>query len=133
MNSYIFRYDIDNCKLEKILDFNTEPGNWHIYGCSLGIHPQTDELYVSLFHTFVDNTYLTCRFDSDGNFIKEYPMIANYWFPSLPVFPQNSSSELHEINVKHHDNTFYDLSGRRVFNPVSGGIYILDGRTILYR
>ena len=48
----VFRFDVDSHKIEKIIDFSSEPGDWHIYGCSLGIHPQTDELYASVFHQF---------------------------------------------------------------------------------
>lgn len=88
-NYRVFRYNIDTGKLDKILDFSQEDGDWHIYGCSLGLHPQTDELYMSMFHKFVDPTYVTRRYDADGNLLKEYAMISNYWFPSLPVFPTN--------------------------------------------
>ena len=51
------------------------------------VHPQTDELYLSLYHIFQDPTYITRRYDADGNKLRDYPMISNYWFPSLPVFP----------------------------------------------
>lgn len=87
-NYRVFRFDTRTRKVEKILDFSEEEGDWHVYGCSLGIHPVTDELYASMFHKFVDPTYVTRRFDADGRLLKEYPMISNYWFPSLPVFPQ---------------------------------------------
>lgn len=92
-NYRIFRYDIDSRKLEKLIDFSKEEGDWHVYGCSLGIHPQSDELYTSLFHKFVDPTYVTRRYDADGGLIKEYPMISNYWFPSLPVFPTDKANQ----------------------------------------
>lgn len=91
-NYRIFKYDIDSRKIEKILDFSQQDGDWHVYGCSLGIHPETDEVYASLCHKFVDPTYVTRRYDSGGNLIKEYPMISGYWFPSMPVFPVKKSS-----------------------------------------
>lgn len=119
-NYRIFRFDIDQRKIEKILDFSTQEGDWHVYGCSLGIHPVTDEIYASMFHKFVDPTYVTRRFDADGNLIKEYPMISNYWFPSLPLFPKADSSEGSGI-----DNNVYDAISE------VGDIYDLHG--ILYK
>lgn len=35
--------------------------------------------------------------------------------------------------VKFEDNVLYDLSGRRVTAPVSGTIYILNGKKVLLR
>lgn len=93
-NWRIFRYDIDTGTIEKIVDYTGS--DWHVYGCSLGIHPRTDELYASLFHEFSDPTYITVRYDSSGNKVKEYPMISNYWFPSLFVFPQQLNGSVEE-------------------------------------
>ena len=87
-NSQVFKFDIETRSVTNIINFNELPGDWHVYGCSLGIHPVTDELYAAVFHKFVDPTYETWRFNADGTLIKSYPMISNYWFPSLPVFPQ---------------------------------------------
>lgn len=138
-NYRVYRYDIDSRRLEKILDFSEEEGDWHIYGCSLGIHPATDELYASMFHKFVDPTYVTRRFDADGNLIKEYPMISNYWFPSLPVFPQfsNEESSVADIEADSRRISIVNLQGRRVYSgvlsgsdgesypPLSPGVYII--------
>ncbi|MCM1318309.1 MAG: DUF5074 domain-containing protein [Bacteroides sp.] len=122
-NYRVFRYDIDTGKVEKIIDFNEQDGDWHVYGCSLGIHPETDELYASLFHKFVDPTYVTRRFDADGNMLKDYPMISNYWFPSLPVFPQAAgcSSGVDDVAADEDVSVeYYDLYGRRL-GPDSQG------------
>lgn len=92
----IFRYDIDRNEFTKIIDFEEEnPSDpWKLYGCSMRVHPETDELYMSLFHEFGATIYITRRCDADGNTIRDYAMIENYWFPSLPVFPvkENESS-----------------------------------------
>lgn len=138
-NYRIFRYDIDNRKLEKLIDFSEQPGDWHVYGCSLGIHPVTDELYASMFHKFVDTTYATRRFDADGNLIKEYPMIANYWFPSLPVFPVKSQASIIDTDIEITDSnvTVVNLNGAIIYSgdretfdsdirpAIAKGIYIL--------
>ena len=84
----LFRYDIDEGKASLIIDLNEEGLNWKFYGCSVRIHPLTDEIYASVYHGFNDQTYVTRRYTSDGKLIKEYPMIAQYWFPSLPIFPE---------------------------------------------
>ncbi len=146
-NDRIFRFDIDTRRLEKIVDFSQEPGDWHVYGCSLGIHPETDEIYASLFHKFVDPTYITRRFDADGRVIRDYPMISNYWFPSLPVFPQAQvEGGRTEITTGTPDalGTLYDLQGRPIrrnipcpdkraytdyYRPLPHGIYIWRSAT----
>ena len=51
------------------------------------VHPQTDELYMSLYKSFGDPTYITRRYDANGNKVRDYAMESHYWFPSLPVFP----------------------------------------------
>ncbi len=131
-NYRVFRYDIDTGKVEKIIDFNEQDGDWHVYGCSLGIHPETDELYASLFHKFVDPTYVTRRFDADGNMLKDYPMISNYWFPSLPVFPQAAgcSSGVDDVAADEDGSVeYYDLYGRRLGPDPQGYRGIVIRRT----
>lgn len=48
----------------------------------------TDEIYMALYHDFGTPTYITRRYSSQGEKIRDYEMIMNYWFPSLPLFPQ---------------------------------------------
>ncbi|MCM1067506.1 MAG: DUF5074 domain-containing protein [Muribaculaceae bacterium] len=85
----IFRYDIDNGTFSRIIDFEKEglPTPWKLYGCSMRVHPLTDELYMSLYQEFSSKLYILRRADAAGNTLQEYRMIENYWFPSLPVFP----------------------------------------------
>ncbi len=135
-NYRIFRFDIDTHRIAKLIDFSELDGDWHVYGCSLGIHPVTDELYASMFHKFVDPTYETWRFDADGKLLKTYPMISNYWFPSMPVFPQQPHREEAGLDTTESENdtvgTVFDLQGRPVMTDVpypthtqlSPGIYI---------
>ena len=63
-------------------------------------HPVTDELYVSLFHYFQNPNYTLRRTDSDGKTLQEYPMISNYWFPSLPVFPDLEAPVAHDPGIQ---------------------------------
>ena len=77
-----------------------------------------------MFHKFVDPTYVTRRFDANGNLIKEYPMISNYWFPSLPVFPQDpgeSGVKDIEIDSSATVGDLYSVGGMPLARSVEYG------------
>lgn len=146
----LFRYDIDSNKITHIIDLTAEGLNWKIYGCSVRIHPVTDEIYLSVYHNFNDNTYVTRRYTSDGKLLKEYPMIAQYWFPSLPIFPESpealalpdvsydtpagtiryADGNLYLTGVRGGSVCVYDMTGSCVeeiaVNPAGDGIYPLS-------
>ena len=86
----VYKYDIDKNEFSTYIDYNGDPDGWQIYGCSFRVSPEGDEAYVSLFKGFGDPTYVVRKYDADGCQLAEYPMIQNYWFPSLPVFPDNA-------------------------------------------
>lgn len=86
----VYKYDIDKNEFSTYIDYNGDPDGWQIYGCSFRVSPEGDEAYVSLFKGFGDPTYVVRKYDADGHQQAEYPMIQNYWFPSLPVFPDNA-------------------------------------------
>lgn len=88
----IFRFDIDTRKFSRIIDLDKEGANWKVYGCSMRLHPVTDEIYMSLYHEFGTPAYITRRYTAYGEKIRDYDMISNYWFPALPVFPQSAHS-----------------------------------------
>ena len=87
----IYKYDIDRNEFSTYIDYNGDPDGWQIYGCSFRVSPMGDEAFVSLFKSFGDPTYVVRKYDADGKQLAEYPMIQNYWFPSLPVFPDNEA------------------------------------------
>ncbi len=87
--SQIYRFDVDTRTVSLFIDLDKEGAGWKLYGCSLGAHPVTDELYMSLYHEFGTPTYITRRYSPEGEVIRDYDMIMNYWFPSLPVFVTN--------------------------------------------
>lgn len=91
----IFKYDIDSGEMSRIIDLSAENPDmpWSLYGCSMRVHPATDEIYMSLTRGFNSQIYITRRTDADGNLIREYPMIQNYWFPSIPVFPATDNAD----------------------------------------
>lgn len=83
----VFKFDIDNGTFTKIVDLQADGEKWQIYGCSMRVDPESDDLYTSLFHSWGDQTYILRQYDADGNKIEDHSMIANYWFPAMPVFP----------------------------------------------
>ena len=87
----VYKYDIDKNEFSTYIDYNGDPDGWQIYGCSFRVSPMGDEAFVSLFKSFGDPTYVVRKYDADGKQLAEYPMIQNYWFPSLPVFPDNEA------------------------------------------
>lgn len=89
---YIFCYDIDKKKFSMVYDITAMPGNWRLYGTGFRIHPVTDELYCFLYHEFQDPVHQLVRISPAGKLLQEYPMIKNYWFPALPIFPQSDEA-----------------------------------------
>ncbi|MDE5869399.1 MAG: DUF5074 domain-containing protein, partial [Muribaculaceae bacterium] len=121
-NARVYKYDIDRDEVSVVINLDKEAqdegldkySRWNIYGCSMRPHPVTDELYVSLFHYFQNPNYTLRRTDSDGETIQEYPMISNYWFPSLPVFPDLEMPIAHNpgvISVSAAEPTTVNLDG----------------------
>lgn len=120
--SKIFRYDIDSGKFSCIIDFDAEPLEdgqakpWSLYGCSMRVHPVTDEIYLSVFpkQSFTIANYRLRRYSTDGELLGQYPMITDYWFPSIPVFPDNEYpvvKSLPVIDVAADVPTTISLSG----------------------
>jgi len=83
----IFKYDIDKDEFSQVL--NLEETTWTLYGTGFRPHPITDNLYCFYFHEFLDPTHRLVKLDNQGNMLDEYPMIDHYWFPALPIFPDN--------------------------------------------
>lgn len=141
-SAIIFRFDVDTRRIEPLVDLSAMPDSWLVYGCSLGIHPRTDELYASLYHKFTDDNYITRRMDADGRIIRDYSMISGYWFPSMPVFPAGAGhSGVESVAVESGSKYgpvrgIYTLQGIRLGDTLEGlppGIYIADGRKIRIR
>lgn len=101
-NKTIFKYDIDKKECTKFIAID-DP--WKLYGCSMRVHPVTDELYVSLYQDFGNQSYTLRKYDTTGTIIKEYPMIKNNWYPSLPIFPDNFAPTAKDLGVIRVSNT----------------------------
>ena len=120
----IYKFDCDTREQSLFIDLEEEGANWKLYGCAIGVHPVTDEIYMALYHEFGTPTYITRRYSPQGEKIRDYEMIMNYWFPSLPLFPQ--SSELSGIEATSEVSvssagTLYNLNGLIIKESVDYG------------
>ena len=122
---HVYKFDVDSRTATRIIDLDADGEKWKIYGCSMRVHPVTDELYISLYREFSIPTYLTRRYDSNGNRLNDYNMISNYWFPSIPVFPQTVSHDTGIDGIFNQDTdctgTVYDLHGHIIMKDVEFG------------
>lgn len=108
----VYKYDIDSNTFSTFIDYNDDPDGWQIYGCSFRIDPVTDEAVVSLYKGYGDPTYVVRKYDNEGKQIAEYSMISNYWFPSLPVFPDNEApvvADIDPVSLTTEDGTTVSL------------------------
>lgn len=118
----IYKYDCDTGVQTLHIDLEEEGADWKIYGCALGVHPETDELYMALYHEFGQPEYITRRYAPDGTVIRDYQMIKNYWFPSLPVFPQAkdiTSSGIREIEAPVNSVRIHPNPARNYVNIIA--------------
>lgn len=108
----IYKYDIDSNTFSTFFDYNDDPDGWQIYGCSFRVNPVTDEAIVSLYKGYGDPTYVVRKYNNEGKQTAEYSMISNYWFPSLPVFPDNEAPDVADISpvsITTEDSTTVSL------------------------
>lgn len=135
---WIFKYDIDKDEYSLFINLEEDPDDWKLYGCSIGIHPDTDEIYMSLYHQFGKPEYMVRRYSPHGEIVKEYPMIENYWFPSVMIFPtENTDAGLetptHET-LKIENTSKVEINGKILKCLYCKGkkidIYTLQGQNI---
>lgn len=112
----IFCYDIDSGAFSVVYDFRKLDGNWRLYGTGFRIDPATDDMYCFMYHEFLNPEHKLAQIHTDGKWIKEYPYeISNYWFPALPVFPDNEAPVINEeklpstITLSSEKNEYSEL------------------------
>lgn len=122
--SVIYKFDCDTREQSVFINLEEEGADWKLYGCAIGVHHVTDEVYMALYHEFGTPTYITRRYSPAGEKIRDYEMIMNYWFPSLPLFPQGddpSGVDNVEWSIASAAGTLYTLSGIAVREAVDYG------------
>ncbi|MDR0865701.1 MAG: Ig-like domain-containing protein [Candidatus Symbiothrix sp.] len=95
----IYGYDITNGQVEEIYDLaGYEDGSWGIYGAGFRVDPVTDNLYISLYQSFESSNYRTIQLNPHTKAVDTYLMDNHYWFPTLPVFPDNFAPVVADLN-----------------------------------
>ncbi|KAA6303215.1 MAG: hypothetical protein EZS26_000592 [Candidatus Ordinivivax streblomastigis] len=90
-----YAVDIDGGQTEEVYDLaGYDDGSWGIYGAGFRVDPVTDNLYVSLFKAFGNPYYRTIKINPHTKAVETYLMDDHYWFPALPVFPDNAAPEV---------------------------------------
>lgn len=100
----IYKFDASNPTAEPVVIYESTD-EWGIYGAGFRVNPLTDEIFVSMYKNFGDQSYKVIKLDGNGTLLAEYPMDANYWFPAMPVFLDNfapviNTTELKKISFK---------------------------------
>lgn len=126
-NSQIVCYDIDKGECSDF--FDSQSIGWYIYcGAGFRVHPQTDEMYVSLYLDNLKQTYQMVRVSPTGEVLGVNEMIDNYWFPAMPIFPQTAQGEPEDPDEP--DTTAVEQPNAfplRIYpNPATENVYI-DG------
>ena len=122
----IYKFDCDTRELSLFIDLEEEGANWKLYGCAIGVHPRTDDIYMALYHEFGTPTYITRRYSPQGDIVRDYNMIENYWFPSLPIFPQEiGDSDVSDIcnDASSPSGNLYSVNGLLVRESVDYGAW----------
>ena len=131
----IYKFDCDTREQSLFIDLEEEGANWKLYGCAIGVDPSNDDIYMALYHEFGTPTYITRRYSAQGEKIRDYEMIMNYWFPSLPLFPQGAGqSGIDDVSADSElsAGNLYSINGILVkeavdygeWTGISPGIYI---------
>lgn len=122
----VYKFDCATRRMSLFIDLEEEGANWKLYGCAMGVHPLTDELYMALYHEFGTPAYIVRRYSPMGQKLKDYDMIMNYWFPSLPLFPEaENETGLYETKASDASGVgnLYDMSGICVGRTVAYGVW----------
>lgn len=127
----IWKFNYNDRTFSKAVDTSDEGNDWHIYGCSMRVDPATDLIYASLYHNNQSQIYITRCYNTNGDIVAEYPMIENYWFPSVPFFISAGSGavETSFVTPDAGPDVYYNLQGRCLGTDMpTPGIYIVKNR-----
>lgn len=132
----LFRYDIDNNTVQKVIDF-TQDGNTpqpYIYGSCCRVSPKDGNIYIGVTIGAWSNNQELRVYSPDGTLVNSYPMEQNYWYPCLPVFANDGNTNGMTTTTTDGNATVtarYNADGQLIDTP-QRGINILrmsDGST----
>jgi len=102
ITSEMYKYDIDNGTLSKIFDSVTQ--SRYFYGAGIRVNPLDDKIYATLYKGNNDQSYWIYQMESDGSILNEYEPIQRYWFPAMPIFPDNHAPTVSDFDTVYLDN-----------------------------
>lgn len=109
----IYCFDIATESITEVFDAS-KLGDWIIYGTGFRIDPESDDLYISLYRGNQSQIYETVRLTPSTGNIQEHEMIENYWFPAMPVFPDNElpvlSADFPSKIILTNENPLFKIS-----------------------
>ncbi len=92
---HVYKFDIDNMYLSEIYT-TTGLGDYYIYNSGMvRVSPHNNNIFVGCFQkTIATNDWLFLQITPDGQLVKTYTPIKNYWYPSLFIFPDIYAPEV---------------------------------------
>ncbi len=107
----VVKYDVTNNKFEEsfieIPGQDTTPKETY-YGAGLRIDPLTNELVLTTIGSgWGTNSQINYvhRFSDNGSLKKSVKLSEYYWFPSMPVFPDNAAPIINDLETTYQINT----------------------------
>ncbi len=89
-NKMLFAYDIESGEFSKFYEFAEDQ---FLYGSAMRVNPVGGDIY--LVYNTGKNAYTNAstmvRLNASGEVVATYPMNEEYWFPTLPLFPDNAA------------------------------------------
>ncbi len=107
----VVKYDVTNNKFEEtfieIPGQDTTPKETY-YGAGLRIDPLTNELVLTTIGSgWGTNSQINYvhRFSDNGTLKESVKLSEYYWFPSMPVFPDNAAPIINDLETTYQINT----------------------------
>lgn len=128
----IYRFDIKTGETTLVVDLQNTSDN--IYGACLRVNPMTGDIITGLsMGQPYGNNYEIRIYTADGDLRYTYQLNdGNYWFPSIPVFPQVER----KLVADSFDEAIVPLNGDKVVDVTDAAhdnflTHALMGKTIL--
>ncbi len=89
-NQMLFKYDIAKGEFSKFYDFAEDK---FLYGSAMRVNPADGSVYLAYVsgNAYSDATTLAKLNPEEGTVTAEWPMNQEYWYPCLPLFPDNEA------------------------------------------
>lgn len=105
----VYRYNVKTGETKLIIDLQGSED--YLYGCCLRVNPETGDVILGLnMGAMYGNSYEIRIYTPDGDLRYTYVLDdGNYWFPSVPLFPQVERS----LVANEFDEIIVPLNGKK--------------------